>query len=133
MAPFSLQSLHCAPVLLPAPDTALYGALRQWFQRLRIAPTIVGEFDDSALMKVFGQAGVGVFCAPSVIEREVREQYDVEAIGRTKEIRERFYLISTERRLGNPAVVAVSRAAHQIVFRQDYGDSSPSAPSRTSS
>ncbi|MEN8132751.1 MAG: LysR family transcriptional regulator [Pseudomonadota bacterium] len=66
------QSLHRASMLLPAADTALYGALRQWFQRLGIAPIAVGEFDDSALMKVFGQAGAGVFCAPSVIEREVR-------------------------------------------------------------
>jgi len=111
------QSLHEASVLFPAADTALYGSLRQWFQQLRITPIVVGEFDDSALMKAFGQAGVGVFCAPSVIEKEVRQQYDVEVIGHTKKIRERFYLISTERRLRNPAVVAVSNAAQQIIFR----------------
>ncbi len=111
------QSLHQAPVLLPAVDTVLYGALRQWFQQLGITPTVVGEFDDSALMKAFGQAGAGVFCAPSVIKKEVRQQYNVEVIGHAMEIQERFYLISAERRLRNPAVVAVSQAAHQIVFR----------------
>lgn len=111
------RSLHRASILFPAADTALYSSLRQWFQRLRITPVVVGEFDDSALMKVFGQAGVGVFCTPSVIDKEVQQQYDIRMIGSTQEIRERFYLISTERRLRNPAVVAVSKAAQQIIFR----------------
>ncbi|MCF6283319.1 MAG: transcriptional activator NhaR [Candidatus Polarisedimenticolaceae bacterium] len=113
------HSLDGAPMLVPSNDTALRGTLMQWFEQTAITPRIVGEFDDSALMKVFGQAGVGIFSAPTVIEQEVQQQYHVEAIGRTTEIHERFYAISAERKLKHPAVVAVSHAAHHEIFSND--------------
>ncbi len=110
------HSLQDAPLLAPAPGAALRGALNQWLDRLEIQPRIAGEFEDSALMKAFGQAGVGIFLAPLVIEQEVIRQFDVRPLGRSDEIRERFYAISAERRLRHPAVVAVSQAARDAVF-----------------
>jgi len=110
------NSLDGAPILLPSDDTMLYSSLTQWFEQIKIAPIAVGTFDDSALMKAFGQAGVGVFSAPTVIEQEIRQQYNVETIGRTDDIRERFYAISAERKLKHPAVVAVSHAARLNIF-----------------
>lgn len=117
------QSLNAAPMLLPATNTALRGALGQWFDQQEIQPRIAGEFEDSALMKAFGQAGVGVFIAPSVIEDEVMRQYDVKPVGRVESVRERFYAISAERRLRHPAVVAVSNAARLEVFTSKQGRS----------
>jgi LysR family transcriptional activator of nhaA len=75
----------------------------------------VGEFDDSALLKVFGQSGAGVFPAPSVIDAEVRRQYGVRVIGRIQEVRERFYAIALERKLTHPAVVAIRSAARETL------------------
>ena len=112
------RSLDRAPMLLPSGDTTLYGSLMQWFGQIQVAPVAAGAFDDSALMKAFGQAGVGIFSAPTVIEQEVRRQYNVEIIGRTLDIRERFYAISVERKLKHPAVVAVSHGARQSVFSE---------------
>lgn len=105
------KSLDGAPLLVPAANTAVHGALMQWLDRREIRPRIAGEFEDSALMKAFGQAGVGAFIAPRLIESEVTRQYDVQPIGRTNEVRERFYAISAERKLRHPAVVAVTHAA----------------------
>lgn len=113
------DSLRDVPMLLPATNTALRGALMQWLDQLDIKPRIAGEFEDSALMNAFGKAGVGIFIAPSVIEREVVRQLEVEVIGRTPRVRERFYAISTERRLRHPAVVAISEAARQEVFTME--------------
>jgi LysR family transcriptional activator of nhaA len=110
------ESLQGAPMLLPAINTALRGALMQWLDRLGVRPRIAGEFEDSALMTAFGQAGVGVFIAPTAIEADVVRQYRVQPIGRTEEVRERFYAISPERRLRHPAVVAISDAARLQVF-----------------
>jgi len=110
------QSLQHAPMLVPTLDTALRGALMHWLDHLGIRPHIVGEFDDRALMQAFGQAGVGIFMSPSVIEREIVRQYGVEAVGSTSEVRERYYAISAERRLRHPALVAVSEAARSDVF-----------------
>ena len=110
------QSLQAAPILLPATNTALRGALMQWLDHLEIKPVIAGEFDDSALMNAFGQAGTGVFVAPTVTEAEIARQYEVEPIGRTDQVRERFYAISAERRLRHPAVLAISNAARGALF-----------------
>ena len=83
----------------------------QWFEAQRIAPLIVAEFEDSALLKVFGQHGLGLFFAPTVIARDVQRQYAVKAIGQVDTVRERFFAISLDRKLKHPAVVAISEAA----------------------
>lgn len=105
------QSLNNARMLLPSPMSALRGSIDQWFSSLGIRPDIVGEFDDHALMKVFGQAGDGIFSVPSIIEQEVCHQHNVSIIGRSDAVRERFYAISVERIIKHPAVVAIWNAA----------------------
>ena len=110
------HSLNEAPMLLPIAMSALRGMLDQWFERIGVQPIIIGEFDDSALLKVFGQAGEGIFVAPTVIEKEVEQQYQVQVVGRTKDIREKFYAISVERIIRHPAVAAISESAHQKLF-----------------
>jgi LysR family transcriptional activator of nhaA len=110
-------SLEDAPMLIPAEGTALRGALMHWLDRHGIRPRIAGELEDRALMQAFGQKGVGVFVSPSVIDREIAVQYQVEPIGSTEEVRERYYAISAERRLRHPAVLAISEAARADIFR----------------
>ncbi|MBF8258443.1 MAG: nhaR [Actinobacteria bacterium] len=105
------RSLDGAPFLLPTVNTALRKNLEKWFDAEGIHPVVVGEFEDSGLLKAFGQEGHGLFAAPSLIESEVRRQYRVHVIGRLESIRERFYAISIERKLKHPAVVAISEAA----------------------
>lgn len=109
-------SLDGAPVLLPSKHTALRRALDTWFKGSGVRPVIAGVFEDSALLKVFGQAGVGFFAVPSVIEAEVVRQYQVERIGGTDEVAARFYAISGERRVRHPAVVAICEAARSELF-----------------
>jgi len=106
-------NLHGAPVLIPGEDSALRAPLLRWLERRGIQPSVVGEFDDSALMSAFGQAGAGVFPVPLSTAPEVMRQYEVIELGQTLEIRERFFAISVERRLSHPAVLAVSEAARR--------------------
>lgn len=106
-------SLDAAPLLIPGEDSALRAPLLRWLERRGVAPVIIGEFDDSALMGAFGQAGAGVFPVPLTTVEDLIRQYDVVEIGRTNDIRERFFAISVERRLRHPAVVAVSEAARR--------------------
>jgi LysR family transcriptional activator of nhaA len=109
-------SLDGAPMLLPLEQLALRRSLNQWFDRNEVKPRVVAEFEDSALMQVFGGEGLGIFAAPSVVEDEVIHQSGVEVVGRTEQVRERFYAISVERRLKNPAVVAICDVARQELF-----------------
>lgn len=111
--PFCLDR---APFLLPMLGSSVRRELDRWFDKHDLRPEIVGEFDDSALLKVFGMRGVGVFAGPSAIEREITHQYGVVPIGQTNEISERFYAITIERRLKHPGVVAISEAARSTLF-----------------
>ena len=110
------QALDGAPFLLPGESSTLRRALEQWFEKHKIRPLIVGEFDDSTLIKVFGQAGAGVFAAPSIIESSVRKQYGVASIGHLDRVRERFYAISAERRLKHPGIIAITESARRELF-----------------
>jgi LysR family transcriptional activator of nhaA len=105
------QSLDGAPLLIPSDINLLHSALLKWLEELHIQPRIVGEFDDSALMRAFGQAGMGVFIAPTVIADEVAKQIGGTIIGNTEAVRETYYAISTERRTSHPAVAAITQTA----------------------
>ena len=109
-------SLDGMQFLLPLPGLALRRGLDEWFVRHGVRPVVVGEFQDSALLKVFGQAGRGVFVGPSVIEREIQQQYGATIVGRTEEITERYHAVSLERKLRHPAVIALSEAARERLF-----------------
>ena len=80
---------------------------------------MVAEFDDSALMKAFGQEGAGIFIAPAAIETEVERQYQATAIGRISEVKERFYAISVERRVTHPVVSTLLETARETLFADE--------------
>jgi len=116
---------HCvdgAPFLMPTKDSELRGILQEWFARINARPNVVAEFEDSALMKVFGQRGVGVFAAPAIVEEEISRQYGVEILGHIEGAVERFYAVSAERKLDHPAVVAITNSARGELFHLDTRD-----------
>ena len=111
-------SLDGAPLLLPTDNTVLRRSLEHWFDTLGIRPRVVAEFEDSALLKQFGQDGAGIFAAPTAIEEEITEQYNCRVVGRTSHVVERFYAITVERRIKHPAIREISACAREGIFRQ---------------
>jgi LysR family transcriptional activator of nhaA len=110
------QCLDRQPMLLPTENTLLRRSLDHWLDEVDIHPQRVAEFEDSALLKAFGQAGEGIFPAPQAIEREIQAQYRVQVVGRTEAVIERFYAITVERRIKHPAVRAISDEARDRIF-----------------
>lgn len=110
------RSLQEAPLLLPTQNTTLHRNLTQWLEEQQLRPLIRGEYEDSAMMKAFGQAGFGLFPGPTAIEKEICRQYGVRIVGRVPAVRERFFAITVERKLKHPAVVAISEAAREKLF-----------------
>jgi len=108
--------LNGLPILLPTRGTQLRSDIDQWINKIGIHPKIVAEFDDSALMKSFGQKGAGVFIAPTVLRKEVEEQYKVKVIGEVAEIKESFYAISVERHIKNSITARIINAANNMLF-----------------
>jgi LysR family transcriptional activator of nhaA len=108
--------LDGVPMLVPGATASVRQQLEGWFAKHQIAPVVVGEFDDAALMKAFGREGQGVFLAPSVLEDETCAQFGVTVIGRTVELVEEFYAVSIERRITHPCVLAITDAARGQLF-----------------
>ena len=111
-------SLDGAPCLLPGDRTVLRRSLEQWFESHKIRPRIVAECDDSALLKVMGQEGLGFFAAPSVVANEITRQYRVRKVGRLDGMIERYFAISMDRRIKHPAVQAIVENAENGVFQK---------------
>ncbi|MGB2832696.1 MAG: transcriptional activator NhaR [Methylotenera sp.] len=106
--------LHNAPFLMPGEDFAFQKKLLSWMESKKIYPNIVGEFDDSALLKSFGQAGAGFFAGPDAIADYICRQYEVERLGQVATVTEQLYAITTERRLTHPAVVSIVKATAEV-------------------
>ena len=110
------ESLDGMRMLMPSRGSSLRLNLENWFERKDIKPVTVAEFEDRALMKVFGERGTGIFMTPTTVEQDVIDKYGVAVVGRTDEITENFYAISAERRIKHPAVSAITEAARNKLF-----------------
>ncbi len=104
------QSLAKVPVLLPTPHVAVRAQLDQWFEKQGIRPRIVGEFEDSALLKTFGASGMGVFPAVAMVHDELTTRYEVKRVGPCEGVKEQFFAIGTERKVQHPLVQRILRA-----------------------
>jgi LysR family transcriptional activator of nhaA len=110
------ESLDGAPLLLPTAEHVVRRALDQWFDEQGITPNVVAEFDDTGLLKSFGQGGEGLFISPTVVEAGIKKQYGVHVAGRTDAVTEKVYAITVERRIKHPAVIAISERAKNTLF-----------------
>lgn len=113
-APFP-HNLDGAPMLLPTLGTEVRRALDAFFERHGVRPQVVAEFEDSALMKVFGERGEGIFPVPTAVAEEVAIRHEVAFLDATDEVRERFYAITTERKLAHPATRRLVEEARRRV------------------
>ena len=117
--------LDGAPFLMPMRDSASRQTLDHWLDTHKIRPLIVGEFQDRALLNVFGQAGTGIFASPVAVEDEVRKYFRVALVGRLDSAKEDFYAVSAERRIKHPAIAAISESARQSLFANHKERSHP--------
>lgn len=104
------RHLDGAPMLLPARTDPLRGAIDAWFEAHDIRPEIVGEFSDSALLKTFGRAGLGLFPAPAAMQNDILAQFQAHSLGALQGVSESWYAISTHKRLLHPAIAIIREA-----------------------
>jgi LysR family transcriptional activator of nhaA len=128
------RSLDGAPFLLPLENSTLRRGIEDWFEKVGVRPRVIGEFEDSALLKTFAAEGMGLFIGPSVIADRIESMYGAAAVQTIPGLETRFYAISVERRLKNPAVLAISQAAKAELFSKpgrDHGGSTRPRIERT--
>lgn len=111
----SFRGLSSVPLLLPSKVSSLRLNLEHWFETNNLALNIIGEFQDSALMKIFGKEERGVFPVPRIIEKEVCRDLDVVVVSRVP-IEQTYYLIATEKRLSHPIISHLHQSAKSALF-----------------
>jgi LysR family transcriptional activator of nhaA len=105
------ESLDGCPILLPTALTDMRRVLDRWFDEQPFNPYIVAEFDDSALMKEFGGGGSGLFPVPTAVLPQLTKQHGVEVVGSLPEVRIRYFVATTERKLTHPATILIAKSA----------------------
>lgn len=110
------KSLDGAPLLLPSRASAVRRRIDLWLADLEVSPKISMEFQDSALMKIFGKNGLGIFPVPTAVERDVRRDFKLETVGRTEAVKDTFYLISLERKVKHPLISLMIQEAKNGLF-----------------
>lgn len=98
------RSLSRVPVLLPTAHAAVRVPIDRWFERLEIEPRVVGEFEDSALLKTFGAGGMGVFPAAELVNDDLLGRYGVHRVGACDGVAESYFAIGTEKKVAHPLV-----------------------------
>ena len=98
------ESLADVPMLLPTEHTVVRARLDHWLEQRGIRPRIVGEFEDSALLKTFGASGMGVFPSDVSVHDDLLAHYDVQRVGLCDGVTEHFFAIGTERKVQHPLV-----------------------------
>lgn len=98
------QALAELPLLLPTGHAALRPRLDAWFEKQDLAPRVVGEFEDSALLATFGAGGLGAFPAPDELAGELTARYGLVRLGASPGLEEQFYAIGTEKKVQHPLV-----------------------------
>ncbi len=105
-------SLAKVPVLLPTTHAAVRVRIDQWFERMGVRPRVVGEFEDSALLKTFGAGGMGVFPATELVHDELMARYDVKRLGPCDGVEQHFFAIGTEKKVLHPLVQRLLPSGH---------------------
>ena len=105
------QSLNDVPVLLPTHHSALRYTLDRWFEAQGLRPRIVGEFEDSALLAVFGARGLGAFPVSRLGAGDVGLMRGLRLLGRCDGVKEQIYAIRSRRGQHHPLVLQIIAAA----------------------
>ena len=113
------ECLNHMPLLIQGNTSGIHHALTSWLESEQLYPKIVAEFDDSALLKLFGSENLGAFCAPSAISAHVETQYGVHCIGQANNLNERYYAITGKSRADYTIIEAIIKTAQGILNNSD--------------
>lgn len=104
--PYSTDFPACleqAQLLIPGRRTSLGQQLYRWFDEQNLNVSILGEFDDAAMMKAFGYLKRGIFVTPSIYRQEVIS-HGMHLLGETLDVKEEYHVMFAERMIQHPAV-----------------------------
>lgn len=124
------KSLAKAPMLLPASGSSLRRLLERWLTEKAVHVQVTGEFDDAGMMRAFGANGHGLFPVRAALAAEVEDAHGAVPVGTVDGVRERYYAVSTERRVRHPAMMALLESARQRLIPVEPHRPRPRPPTK---
>ena len=103
--------LEGAPLIAGSADSPLSIAIDAWLAERGVTPRVVARCDDSALIKVLAQRGLGLACVATVIESDVATQFGLQCVGRVPKLNELLYLIRPAGRHVHPLLDEIEAGA----------------------
>lgn len=107
------QVLQEIPLLLPTRHSPVREALDRWFDTQGLRPSVVGEFEDSALMSVFAARGLGVFPVSELGARDLSLMPGLALLGQIQ-VEEEIHAIYSHRARHHPLLLKVLAQADGV-------------------
>ncbi|BEU02129.1 transcriptional activator NhaR [Agarivorans sp. OAG1] len=103
-------------LLLPGRRSSLGRKLWTWFDELGLKVSVLGEFDDAALMKAFGAYTDGIFVAPAIYTEEILANPNTRLLGVTHDLTEEYHVLFAERMIQHPSVKQLCNSDFSPLF-----------------
>lgn len=114
-APFPACLEH-RRLLIPGRRSMLGRKLLNWIHTQGLQVEILGEFDDAALMKAFGETHSAIFVAPTNYMQNIYSDENIVEIGRLESVMEEYHAIFAERMIQHPAVQRICNHDYATLF-----------------
>lgn len=96
--------LRRAPVLLPSRETSIRTDFDAYCERRDIAPNIVAEVDDMAMLRVLTREGQAIAVVPPIVVKDELDSGELKLVAELPGIFEAFYALALRRRFPNSLV-----------------------------
>jgi len=100
----AVELLATVPLIVPTLENHIRGEFDALAVRLGVAPLIVAEVDDMALLRVLAREGLGYAVVPPIVVRDELASGLLKEWGPLPGLKETFYAITPTRRFPNPLV-----------------------------
>lgn len=90
--------------ILPIQGSRLRSQLDFWFYSNKISPKITAEASDTALIKVLGSEGAGLFVSPNFLSKEIEGKFNCKNIFEIKSLHQHFFIICSEFSMGKKEI-----------------------------
>ncbi|MGC8741482.1 MAG: LysR family transcriptional regulator [Candidatus Sumerlaeaceae bacterium] len=89
-----LQALAGRPFLLPGPSCPLRQKVERWLNTISPPPDVIGEIDNSALLKALATSKGAFFVMPYVEAKQLERLYHVRHVHVIEDVRQHYYIVA---------------------------------------
>ncbi|MGZ3771549.1 MAG: LysR family transcriptional regulator [Bdellovibrio sp.] len=114
-----VEILSKRPLYIPGHNLEVRPELDAFFESMRISPTILGEIDDVALLRIFALRSKEIVALPLLGVKDDIEEKKLQVLGNAGRIEQKFYAITRKKKFPNPLIEKLIAEARSISFSRE--------------